>query len=115
MLEVFRKINNYDTIFFVPNEESDDENEVKVEIAQYKEHGEKIGGNDLGDMYDIILFRMDEEYNVTDLDKFEGILLDPREYVSRMIKQDWYGMVSKKTTTSYKLVDDVFAKWSALC
>jgi hypothetical protein len=115
MLEVFRQIKKYDTIFFVPNDESDDDNEVKVEIAQYKEQGEKIGGNELGDMYEIILFRMDEEYNIIDLDKFEGILIEPREYVSRMIKQDWYGMVSKKTTNSHKLVDDVFAKWSDLC
>jgi hypothetical protein len=115
MLDVFRQIKNYDTIFFVPNDESDDDNEIKVEVAQYKEQGEKVGGSEMGDLYDIIVFRMDDEYNVTDLDKFEGILIEPREYVSRMIKQDWYGMVSKKTTTSYKLVDDIFAKWSALC
>ena len=114
MLEIFRQIKNYDTIFFVPNDESDDDNQVKLEIAHYKEQGEKVGGSEMGDLYDIIVFRMDEEYNLIDLDKFEGILIEPREYVSRMIKQDWYGMVSKKTTTSHKLVDDVFAKWSGL-
>lgn len=114
MLEVFRKITDYDTIFFVPNPDSEDDNEVKVEIANYKEHGEKIGGSSMGDLYEIILFRMDEEYNMTDLDKFEGILIEPREYVSRMIKEDWYGMVTKKTTTSHRLTSDVFAKWSAL-
>lgn len=115
MLSVFQKIKDFDTIFFVPNPESDNDNEVQIEVANYKEVGEKIGGSELGDLYDIIVFRLDEECNVTDLDKFEGILIEPREYVSRMIKEDWYGMVSRKTTTSDKLTTDVFAKWSALC
>jgi hypothetical protein len=113
MLSVFRDIKNFDTIFFVPNLEKDDDNEVQIEVAQYKEAGEKVDGSEMGDMYEIILFRMDEEYNLIDLDKFEGILVEPREYVSRMIKEDWYGMVTKKTTTSNKLTSDVFAKWSA--
>ena len=115
MLSVFQKLKSFDTIFFVPNPESEDNNEVQIEVAQYKEAGEKIGGSEMGDLYDIIVFRLDEECNVTDLDKFEGILVEPREYVSRMIKDDWYGMVSRKTTTSDKLTTDVFAKWSALC
>jgi len=114
MLDVFKKINEFDTIFFVPNDESDDDNQVKIEIAQYREKSDKVDGSPMGDMYEIILFRMDEEYNMTDLDKFEGILVEPREYVSRMIKEDWYGMVTKKTTTSDKLTSDVFARWSAL-
>ena len=115
MLSIFQKLKNFDTIFFVPNPESDDDNEVQIEVAQYKESGEKIGGSEMGDLYDIIVFRLSEEYKVTDLDKFEGILIEPREYVSRMIKDDWYGMVSRKTTTSDKLTTDIFAKWSALC
>jgi hypothetical protein len=111
MLDIFKKTGEYDTIFFVPAE---DETQVKIEVAKYKEMGDKIGGSELGDLYEIILFRMDEEFNVIDLDKFEGILIEPREYVTRMIKDDWYGMVTKKTTTSDKLTTDVFAKWAAL-
>lgn len=114
MLEVFRKITDYDTIFFVPNPDSEDDSEVKVEVANYKEKGENVGGSDLGHLYEIILFRMDEEYNLIDLDKFEGILIEPREYVSRMIKEDWYGLVARKTTTSHRLTSDIFAKWSSM-
>jgi hypothetical protein len=114
MLDVFRKIKEFDTIIFVPNDESEDDNQVKIEIARYKDEGEKLDGSPMGDMYEIILFRMDEEYNVIDLDKFEGILIEPREYVTRMIKDDWYGMVTKKTTTSNELTTNVFAKWAAL-
>ena len=69
----------------------------------------------MGDLYDIILFRLDEEYDITDLDRFEGILVDPREYVSRMVKSDWYGMVSRKTSTSGEMANGVFAKWSSMC
>ena len=114
MLSVFQKIKDFDTIFFVPNPESDNDNEVQIEVANYKEVGEKIGGSELGDLYDIIVFRLDEECNVTDLDKFEGILIEPREYVSRMIKEDWYGMVTRKTTTSNVMSDRVFDNWKEM-
>ena len=90
---------------------SDDENQVKIDIATYKDRGEKLDGSEMGDMFDIILFRMDDE-DVTDLDRFEGILVEPRTYISRMIKDDWYGMVTRKTTTSKSMADDVFANWS---
>jgi hypothetical protein len=111
MLDAFRDIKDYDTIFFVPH--SDIENQVKIEVTKYKDQGENLDGSALGNMYDIILFRMDED-DITDLDRFEGILIEPRTYISRMIKDDWYGMVARKTTTSKKLADDVFANWQEL-
>ena len=113
MLDVLRDIMEYDTIFFVPHPEDDDQ--VKIEIAQYKKPGEKVGGSTMGDLYDIILFRLDEEYDMHDLDRFDAILVDPREYVSRMVKSDWYGMVSRKTSTSGEMANGVFAKWSSMC
>ena len=110
MLKQLQDIKEYDTIMFIPHPE--DETLTNVNVATYKKQGEKIGGTALGDFYDIILFRLDDEYNMTDLDKFEAILAEPRYYVSRMIKEDWYGLVAKKTTTSEKFVNDVFDKWS---
>jgi hypothetical protein len=114
MLDVFRAIKDYDTIFFTPNLDSD-EGDVKIEVAHLKERGEKIGGSEMGDMFDIVLFRLNEEDDITDLERFEGILIDARVYVSRMVKESWYGMVSRKTTTSNKLTDSVFANWLELC
>jgi hypothetical protein len=111
MLEVLREINEYDTIFFVPHPEN--ENQVKIDVALYREKAEKLNGSEMGDMFDIILFRMDEE-DVTDLDRFEGILVEPRTYISRMIKDDWYGMITRKTTTSHQLADEVFANWKEM-
>jgi hypothetical protein len=111
MLEVFRKVEEFDSIAFVPNPDGDD-SEVKIEIANLKNKGEKLNGSVMGDMFDIILFRLNEEDDIVDLERFEGILIDARVYVSRMIKEDWYGMVSRKTTTSGKLTDEVFANLS---
>ena len=51
---------------------------------------------------------------VIDLDKFEGILVEPREYVSRMIKEDWYGYICRKTTTSEKVSNEIFDNWMNL-
>ena len=113
MLDVLKEIEEFDTIFFVPH--SEDENQVRVEVGQYKDRGEKIGGSDVGDNYDIILFKLDEEDYLVNLDRFDAILIEPREYISRLIKDDWYGMVTRKTTTSKELSDGIFAKWTNLC
>ena len=109
MFNVLRDIKEYDTIFFVPHPEDDDQ--VKLEVAQYKKLGEKLDGSSMCDMFDIILFRMNNDYDVVDLERFEAILIDPRVYVSRMVKEDWFGMVARKTTTSKIMADGVFAKW----
>jgi hypothetical protein len=112
MLAQLRDIKEYDTIMFVPHEE--DETLTNINVATYKKSGEKIGHTELGDFYDIILFRMSEEDDIVDLEKFEAILVDPRVYVSRMVKEDWYGMVAKKTTTSEEFVQRTFDKWEEL-
>ena len=112
MLEAFREITDFDAIFFVPHPEEDDQ--VKIEASKYKDPGEKLDGSSMGDMFDIILFRMNEEEDIIDLDRFEGILIEPRVYLSRMIKEDWYGMIARKTTTSKPMADRVFANWENL-
>lgn len=112
MLDVLREIKSFDTIFFVPH--PDDDDQVKLEVARYKDFGQKVGGSEIGDTFDIIVFRLNEEYNITDLDRFDGILIEPRTYISRMIKDDWYGMVTRKTTTSDPMADEVFAKWKEM-
>jgi hypothetical protein len=109
MLKQLQEIKEYDAIFFIPHPE--DETMTNINVASYKKTGDKIGGTELGDFYDIILFRMSEEDDIVDLEKFEAILVDPRVYVSRMVKDDWYGLVAKKTTTSDELVNNTFANW----
>jgi hypothetical protein len=110
MIAALKEIDSFDALFFTPHPEEDDW--VHIHAANYKKVGEKIGGTALGDFYDIILFRLDDKDEIVDLDKFEAILVDPKVYVSRMVKEDWYGMVAKKTTTSNTFVEDIFAKWN---
>ncbi len=76
----------------------------------YKDGGTKIGGSKLGDSFDIIVFREDSDGKLIDPEKFEAILMEPVEYISTLIKGDWYGIVARKTTTSQKFVDTIFDK-----
>ena len=110
MLDSIRNFTDFDMIFFTPHEEDEDSTEVRS--ATYKEVIEKVGGTEMGDNYHIILFRMDEEDAIVDLERFEGILIDPRVYVSRMVDSKFYGLVAKKTTTSERFVADIFDSWS---
>jgi hypothetical protein len=113
MLNLLRNVaTDYDAIFFTPHDKEDDA--IEVRSVTYKEKGNEVGGTEMGHFYDIVLFRLSDEYDMTDLDKFSAILVDPRVYISRMIKDDWYGLVAKKTTTSDRFVKDVFDKWASV-
>lgn len=114
MLEDLKSITNYDMIFFTPADDEENDDAVAIVSAQYKQPGEKLEGNSSGDAFEIVLFRMDEEDNLIDLDRFTGILIEPREYISRMIMDQWFGMVARKTTTSDGVVSDVFASWAEI-
>lgn len=109
MLDFLKEVKeeNFDAFFFVPGPEEDS---VRVEGAKYKDPGENVGGNKMGDMYHIMLFKQDDAGNPVDPDLFEAILIEPLEYVSRMITCDFYGFVAKKTTTSGNFVTSTFDK-----
>lgn len=96
---------NYDCLMFIPGEKP---NSLHIEGSEYKEHGEKLDGNSLGDTYHILIYKETEEDGIHHLDLFEGILLDPLEYASRLIPDGWYGMFAKKTTTSKDFVNKAF-------
>jgi len=111
MLDYLQKLKNdpdgpYDAIFFLP---TDDEETLKVEVAMFKEPGEKIGGSQIGDSYNIVLFRDNpEDDNQWITDRFDAILIDPYEYVSGLIPQNWYGIVARKTTSSDAFIQKIF-------
>jgi hypothetical protein len=111
MLEFLKAIKEqkFDSISFLPGVKED---QVRVEGAEFKNPGDRIGGNDFGDMYHIVLFQLNEDGSPKNLDWFEGILGSPLEYISQLIPQNWFGLVAKKTTTSGKFVQEVFDKFS---
>ena len=105
-LKEFSK-DGHDAIFFLPGEKKDD---LHIEGATYKNTGEKIGGNSMGDEYHVILFKEHEDGKLYDVDKFEAIFADPYEYISNLITQNWFGILAKRTSTSDAFVQKTFDK-----
>jgi hypothetical protein len=102
----------FDALFFLPTEDDD---EVQIHVNRYKNPGNEIEGNDIGNWWHILLFKCNEETgSVENLDTFDAIFADPREYISGLIPCGWYGVVAKKTTTSYTFLDDAIAKFKSL-
>lgn len=109
MLDCFKTLSpDFDVLFFLPHEKIDEK--IFIESAQYGKKGKLIGNTKIGPSWHIVLFRTDDKGNLKDKDVFEAIFSDPREYISNLIPQDWYGFVAKKTTTSKKFVNKAIAK-----
>jgi hypothetical protein len=111
MLDFLQKLKNdpegpFDAYFFLPGEKKD---QLHVESAIYKTPGENVGGGSMGHAYHIILFKENDQ-GVYNLDQFEAVFVEPLEYMSDLIKQDWYGIVCRKTTTSTSFVQNLFDK-----
>jgi len=89
----------------------EDEGQVNIMGSEYANPGEKVGGNSLGDLYHIVLFRDSkidrDEYD--EFDSFEAILACPLEYASGLIPGGFYGIIARKTTTSHKLMNKLLA------
>lgn len=116
MLESLKHLkgHKFDVLTFLEGEE---EQQIKVELNTYATPGEKIGGNEIGEMYDVILFQDHEEdpEKFAQLDHFSAILADPLEYISQLIPSGWYGIIARKTTTSDKLISGWLDNIKAVC
>jgi hypothetical protein len=112
MLSYLQDIQDYDILWFLPTDEDSDV--IRITSNVYKEPGEPFGGSQMGYAWHIVLFQMEDE-DVEKLDEFEAILSDPREYISNLIPQGWYGLVARKTTKSNKFVDSVLDKLKNIC
>lgn len=103
MKEFLRQLKNedFDGINFYRNKEGN------TEVSQfvYKRRGKKRGGTNLGDYYDIILVHDDPPKMP---DRFRAILISPLDYISRMLECGFVGVVAKVTTTSDKIMDEIF-------
>ena len=112
MLDVMSCLDEFDAIFFLPK----DNDRIHIQSNVYKDKGTPIEGNAVGDKWHIILFQEDDDEDddnliVKNFDTFEAIFSDPREYISDLIKCGWYGIVSRKTTTSHNFYQDALAKF----
>ena len=114
MLEAIKhlKDDNCDTFLFLP---TDKEDQIHFQGSKYKNPGTKLDGTEMGDCYHIILFKEDEDGSVIHLDKFEAILMAPLEYISRLIPDNWFGVICRKTTTSENYVKETFDNIKESC
>lgn len=111
MLQCFQSLKGieYDCLTFLPSQEKDN---IHIEAGKLVEPGEKLGGSKMGDSYEIVLFREGAE-GVTDIDHFTAILGCPMEYASFIIPAGWYGLITKWTTKSKEITDDMLEKLKA--
>jgi hypothetical protein len=112
MLDAMQELKEFDAIFFMPVENDN----IHIQTNLYKNKGTPIEGSAVGDKWYVILFQEDDEKNddewiIKNFDTFEAIFSDPREYISDLIKCGWYGIVSRKTTTSENFYRDALAKF----
>ena len=113
MLDYLAEVGNeFDALFFLPMEDDD---EIRILANKYKNPGEEIKGNDIGNWWHLVLFKCNEESgNVENLENFDAIFSDPREYISNLIPCGWFGVVAKKTTTSNVFLEDTLDKFKSL-
>jgi hypothetical protein len=112
MLDFMKDLSDpYDALFFLPHEEN--ENQVVVHTRKFLDAGEPLDKTEVGHSWHIVLFQTDEDGSAKDIDVFDAVLSEPREYVSGLIPMDIYGVVARKTTTSKIFLDDFVAKISA--
>lgn len=105
------KNEKYDFLTFL---EGDKKGQIEVIGTTYNDPGEPLDKGIMGDSYHIVLFREDknkpEDY--TDPDSFDAVLVEPFEYISRLITEGWYGIIARKTTTSRPLIDKMLDKFN---
>jgi len=101
---------NYDFLTFL---QGDKEGSIEVIGTSYKDPGDSIDKGIMGDSYHIVLFRDHQEKKdqYGDVDSFDAVLIDPFEYISRLITEGWYGIIARKTTTSRPIIDRMLDKF----
>lgn len=100
------KDKDFDGLNFYRNNEGN----LEINGFGYKNPGEKIGGTEMGDFYDIIIF---QEEPPKMPERFQAILTSPLHYISRMIDDGFLGVVAKVTTTSDRIMENCFDEMSS--
>ena len=92
-----------DAFSFLPGDHTN-KNRITIQGISYIEPGETLEGSPIGDIYDILLFE-EGANGYHNYDEFEAILTCPYTYGDGIYKNDFYGLIAKKTTTSKEVVD----------
>jgi len=113
MLDFMKELDaDYDALFFMPHDDSNDK--VEIHARKFVSPGEPVEGSSVGPSWHIVLFKLNEDGTAKDVDTFDAILSEPKEYVSELIPLNFYGVVARKTTTSKVFLEDFVAKISTV-
>lgn len=94
------KDKKYDVLTFLPKVTKELEG-FDINAYCIDDIGEAIIESQMGyPTYHICTFCMDKDYKIINMEKFEGVLLEPLEYMSRLISQKTFGIIVKKCKNS---------------
>lgn len=96
-----------DIIEFLPPIKGSNQS-MAFQMLHYEEKVQKLRGSELGDCYDIILFKLDEEGYAINIDRFEAILIEPVQYLANLLDGDWYGIIGRLTIKSHTIFDKLY-------
>ena len=86
----------------------DENDNLEISPFTYVEKEDPIEVHELGYKYHVILYKETFDGEIEDLDKFEAILGNPHHYVGNLIKAGFLGSISKKTKSSFNIINDMF-------
>lgn len=98
---------NVDGIAFFPK----NNDELDLRGFEYNKKSKYVT-HTLGNMYHIMIYKVNENGYLIDKDNFEAILTDPHVYASNLIICGFYGVIVKKTKKSRKFIDELFEKFT---
>jgi len=90
----------FDFFSFIPGDPQG--KTVALEQFEYTEKGEPVLTS-IGPVYHVMLFDIKKANYAESTEYFEAVLVDPIGYVKRMVKDGWFGIVARKTSTSDKV------------
>lgn len=90
---------------------SEDENQEELSIKSFSyKRKQKAEEEKLGYRYHIMLYKTDPIKGIYSEDNFTAILTDPHVYANWIIECGFYGIISKKTKSSTKFINEIYKK-----
>ncbi len=98
--------NDYDGFYFQPVSNDD----VEISYFKYnedKDRGEKVNGSEMGDIFQIVIWKYSDNSLPAIDDNYEAVLVDPVTYAKQLIDSSvpMYGVIVRKTSESFKFVE----------
>jgi hypothetical protein len=102
-------LSKFDGFFFLPIYDEDIHVDYKIDLFEFNEKklkSKKIEHTEIGDMYHIAFFKIDNDTFKYD-ESFEAIFVDPLTYVKNLIGSNLHGIMVRKTKKSTKWFNQV--------